>query len=204
MSPASPMARTPTPPAEQPVFSRTDWLTAVLRDRIAKGAYRPGERIREAELQLEFDLSNGPVREALQRLVADGILDRSPWRGIKVIELGQAEIFKLFQLRLALLEYAAELAARRADPVVLAQAETVWANLHKALSKVKRGNLELTSAELIEWILHGAGNNYMLQIWEKTLIPSRMYVYESMRRAAGRTGPMQYRIIDTIRSRHPI
>lgn len=195
------MARTPnlkTPPAEQPVFSRTDWLLAALRDRIVKGTYRPGERIREAELQLEFGLSNGPVREALQLLVADGILDRAPWRGVRVIDLDRAEIVQLFQLRLALLEHAAELAARRADPDVLAQAETVRANLRKALSKVKRGNLELMSADLIEWVLRGAGNNYISKIWEKTLIPSRMYAYESMRRTAGRTGPLQYRIIDTI------
>lgn len=182
----------------QPVFSRTDWLTSVLRDRIVKGKYRPGERIREAELQLEFGLSNGPVREALQRLVGDGILERSPWRGARVAELGPSEIIELFQLRLALLEYAAELAARRADPAVLAQSETVRTNLRKALSKVKRGNLELMSAELIEWILRGAGNNYMFQVWEKTLLPSRMYALESMRRTAARTGPLQFKIIDSI------
>ena len=180
------------------MFSRTDWLTSVLRDRIVKGKYRPGERIREAELQLEFGLSNGPVREALQRLVGDGILERSPWRGARVAELGPSEIIELFQLRLALLEYAAELAARRADPAVLAQSETVRTNLRKALSKVKRGNLELMSAELIEWILRGAGNNYMFQVWEKTLLPSRMYALESMRRTAAQTGPLQFKIIDSI------
>src|SRR6478735_5030445 len=96
-------------------FSRPEWLVTVVRDRILQGQYKPGDRIREAELQQEFGLSNGPVREALQRLVADGILDRSPWRGVRVVQLTKEEIVELFQLRLALLEYAAELAARRAD-----------------------------------------------------------------------------------------
>jgi DNA-binding GntR family transcriptional regulator len=181
-----------------PTFSRTDWLTSVLRDRIMIGKYLPGERIREAELQQEFGLSNGPIREALQRLVADGILDRAPWRGVRVVELGKSEIIELFQLRLAILEFAAGLAAKRADPAVLERADTVRKNLTKALSKVKRGDLALMSAELIEWVLRGAGNSRMFQIWERTLPLTRMYAYESMRRTGARTEPLQFRIIDAI------
>ena len=183
---------------QKPAFSRPDWLVSVLRDRIVRGRYKPGERIREADLQQEFELSNGQIGEALQRLVADGVLDRSPWRGVRVIELTQAEIVELFQVRLALLEYAAELAARRADPAVLAEAERVRANLRKALTKVKSGDLALMNAELIEWVLRGTGNKRMLQVWEHALLISRIYAYESMRRTAARTEPLQYKIIDCI------
>jgi DNA-binding GntR family transcriptional regulator len=181
-----------------PVLSRPEWLISIIRERIIKGQYKPGDRIRETELQQEFGLSNGPIREALQRLVADGILDRSPWRGVRVIELTEAEIIELFQLRLALLEYAAELAARRADPEVIADAERVRANLRKALMKVKKGDLALMSAELIEWVLRGAGNKRMVQVWENALLISRVYAYESMRRTAARTEPIQYALIDAI------
>jgi DNA-binding GntR family transcriptional regulator len=179
-------------------FSRPEWLISIIRDRVIKGQYKPGDRIREAELQQEFGLSNGPVREALQRLVADGILDRSPWRGVRVVELTKNEIVELFQLRLALLEYAAELAAQRADPDVIADAERVRANLRKALMKVKKGDLALMSAELIEWVLRGAGNKRMIHVWENALLISRVYAYESMRRTAARTEPIQYQIIDAI------
>lgn len=171
---------------------------SVIRDRVIKGQYKPGDRIRESELQKEFGLSNGPVREALQRLVGDGILDRSAWRGVRVVELSKDEIVELFQLRLAVLEYAAELAARRADPAVIGDAERVRGNLHNALLKVKKGDLALMSAELIDWILKGAGNKRMMHIWENALLISRLYAYESMRRTAARTEPVQYRIIDAI------
>jgi DNA-binding GntR family transcriptional regulator len=179
-------------------FSRPEWLVSVVRDRVLRGQYKPGDRIREAELQQEFGLSNGPVREALQRLVADGILDRSPWRGVRVVQLTKEEIVELFQLRLALLEYAAELAARRADPAVIADATRVRSNLKKALMKVKKGDLALMSAELIEWILRGAGNKRMMHVWENALLISRLYAYEAMRRTAARTEPIQYQIIDAI------
>ncbi len=187
----------------KPVFSRSDWLTGIIRDRILQGQYKPGDRIREAELQHEFGLSNGPIREALQRLVGDGILDRLPWRGVRVIELTEAEIVELFQLRLALLEYAAELAARRADPAVLAEADGVRNNLRKALTKVKKGDLALMSAELIEWVLRGAGNKRMMLIWQNALQISRVYAYESMRRTAARTAPLQFKIIDSIVAGNP-
>ncbi len=183
---------------EPRLFSRPDWLANMLRERILKGIYKPGDRLREVELQREFKLSNGPVREALQKLVADGILTRWPGRGVSVVELGMKEIVDLFQLRLAILELAAELAAKRADPVVLVEAALVRKNLRAALSKVKSGDLALISAELIDWILRGAGNNQMTQIWEKTLLQTRIYAYESMRRTAARTEPIQYRIIDAI------
>lgn len=187
-----------TPPQQVQQFSRPEWLVSVIRDRVIKGVYKPGDRIREAELQQEFGLSNGPVREALQRLVADGILDRSPWRGVRVVELSKDEIVELFQLRLAVLEYAAELAARRADPEVIADAERVRRNLREALMKVKKGDLALMSAELIEWVLKGAGNKRMMHVWENALLISRLYAYESMRRTAARTEPVQYQIIDAI------
>lgn len=187
-----------SPSLQAQQFSRPEWLVTVIRDRVIKGQYKPGDRIRESELQKEFGLSNGPVREALQRLVGDGILDRSAWRGVRVVELNKDEIVELFQLRLAVLEYAAELAARRADHAVIADAERVRGNLHDALMKVKTGDLALMSAELIDWILRGAGNKRMTHIWENALLISRLYAYESMRRTAARTEPVQYRIIDAI------
>src|SRR5690349_8465587 len=56
--------------------SRGEWLARILRDRILKGRYRPGDRIREIELKQEFDFSNGPVRDAFQLLAAEGLVDR--------------------------------------------------------------------------------------------------------------------------------
>jgi len=186
----------------QPTFSRSSWLAKILRDRIVKGIYRPGDRVRENELQQEFQLSNGPVREAIQKLVGEGILERSPWRGARVVELSKDEIVELFELRLALLEYAAEQAAKRASAEIIKDADRVRHNLRDALKKVKSGDLALMSAELIEWILRGANNKRLFQVWDNMLLISRVYAYESMRRTAARTEPIQYRIIDAIVARN--
>ncbi|HKJ60703.1 MAG TPA: GntR family transcriptional regulator, partial [Hyphomicrobiales bacterium] len=152
-----------------------------MRDRLLKGHYRPGDRIRETDLQKEFNLSNGPVREAIQRLAADGILERSAWRGARVIELTEDEIVELFQVRLALLEYAAELAAQRATPDQIVEAGQVREVLAAALSKVKTGELDLMNGILVQWIFRVAGNSRLHDLWNKTMLQARIYVYESMR-----------------------
>src|SRR5215472_14784231 len=108
-----------------PPAGRAAWLAQVLRERLWRGGYRPHQWIRESSLRGEFGLSNGPVREALQLLVAEGLLERVPYCGIRVIALDERELVELFQLRLALLEIAAELAALRRDPAMRAAAPQV-------------------------------------------------------------------------------
>ena len=116
-SPAAPSARRPDrgDPAEHR-FSRALWLAQILRQRIISGFYPPGERIREADLRAEFGFSNGPIRQALQTVVADGLAERAPWQSFRIKLLSRKQIVELFQVRSALLEYAAELAARNASP----------------------------------------------------------------------------------------
>ena len=109
------------PPGEHRL-SRALWLAQTVRQRIISGFYAPGARIREGELRAEFGFSNGPIRQALQAVVADGLAERAPWQSVRIKLLSQAQIVELFQVRSALLEYAAELAARNASPDALENA----------------------------------------------------------------------------------
>jgi len=186
--------------AEQIPASRGEWLARILRDRILKGQYRPGARIREIELKEEFNLSNGPVRDAFQFLAAEGLLDRAPSRGIRVVQLGPAEITALFHLRLALLEYAAERAARNIDERSKAEARALKKTLKAALSGVRSGDLGLMNGELMQWVLKTAGNKPIAETWNRTMDQTRIYVYQAMLRTAAKMEPHQYRLIDAIAS----
>ncbi len=162
----------------QPPAGRAEWLAGILRARLWNGDYRPHQWIRENALRIEFGLSNGPVREALQALVAEGLLERVPYCGIRVLALSDREIVELFQLRSALLELAAELAARRANPAALSRAPDVLkqVNLH-AEPRPAPGHL-------MGWVVEASGNRELARAWERLAGKSRMYVYESSRRAA--------------------
>lgn len=159
---------------------RAEWLAGLLRERLWDGAYRPHQWIREAGLRGEFGLSNGPVREALQMLVAEGLLERVPYCGIRVIALTAREIVALFQLRLALLEAAAELAALCGDEAALAAAPRVLAQVRLNATEPRRP----APGHLMGWLIAASGNREMARSWERVAGQSRLYLNEAARRAA--------------------
>jgi DNA-binding GntR family transcriptional regulator len=172
--------------AARPTFSRAAWAAEILRERILQGTYPPGERIREAELQAEFGFSNGPIREALQMLVAQGLAERSPFQGVRVIELTDQQLLELFEVRLAILQFAAELAACHASDEQLLNGEALRARLAAAFDAAQTSGQKLSfTGELSHWLLRAAGNDTIARIWDQTVAQSQIYVNASMRRGAG-------------------
>jgi len=74
---------------------------------------RPGERLNESELSRELGISRTPLREALNRLVAENLLEFVPSKGFFRRSIQPREIFELYQLRLSLETLAAELLIQR-------------------------------------------------------------------------------------------
>jgi DNA-binding GntR family transcriptional regulator len=82
-----------------------------LREDILAGRLQPGARLVECELTLRFAVSRGPVREALRRLAAEGLIEHAPHRGAGVRRLSARAIRELFEIRAELEALAARLAA---------------------------------------------------------------------------------------------
>ncbi|MHB8303056.1 MAG: GntR family transcriptional regulator [Acidobacteriaceae bacterium] len=85
------------------MHDRVRWT---ILDRIMDGTYQPGERLKELTLAREFHVSQAPVREALRKLEAIGVLKSDPYRGTRVRELSPTELRDAYQLR-GILEQAA-------------------------------------------------------------------------------------------------
>ena len=198
-------AATPAPAVgDDDRFSRAGWLANILRERVIDGTYPAGERIREAVLQAEFGFSNGPIREALQRLVADGLAQRAPWQGVRVVALGTQEIIELFELRSALLEYAAERAAERADDTAIKSATALRKTLAGKFAAARAGHPPPVTGATTDWVLSVAGNPQIAAVWRATMLKSRVYVYRAMKRTAGaRTAPIIEELIRSILGRKP-
>ena len=103
--------------------SRGEYVHARLRDAIKAGRYPPGTRIRETEVADWLGVSRTPVREAMRRLQADGLLVFEPWRGVVVAELDQQQIVEFYAMRRVLDGAAARLAAQHASVPELAYME---------------------------------------------------------------------------------
>lgn len=77
----------------------TDAATRVIRERILAGSLPAGEPLRQEALAAELGVSRIPLREALQRLEAEGLVALIPHRGAVVAELPTADALELFELR---------------------------------------------------------------------------------------------------------
>jgi DNA-binding GntR family transcriptional regulator len=181
-------------------------LTTVLRARILGGTYPPGTWIREAELQREFGVSNGPVREALQNAVADGLAERAPFRGIRVIELSDREITELFEVRFALLGFAAELAAERTNPLVVESAAALKARI-AAGTAGSEGDISGAHlhGDFSHWVFDVAGNPRLAEAYQRPLMQSLLYVMIARKHGAEGDAliPSVHRVIDAIAAGEP-
>jgi DNA-binding GntR family transcriptional regulator len=95
-----------TQPVPQEQLSRDGTFSrqteAVLRDMILDGSIRSGERLNEVALANALGISRGPLREAVQRLVGEGLLTVVSHRGSFVRTFERREVEELYDLRFAL------------------------------------------------------------------------------------------------------
>ncbi|HZW21865.1 GntR family transcriptional regulator [Noviherbaspirillum sp.] len=108
----------PSPPTfqtpEKAAIPRGELAYRQIRDAIQSGRLTPGTRMREVEVAQWLGTSRTPVREALGRLLNDGLVANDPNRGMIVTELDHQMVDELYVMREVLEGTAAGLAARNA------------------------------------------------------------------------------------------
>jgi DNA-binding GntR family transcriptional regulator len=90
-----------------------DFVVDEIREGILSGRYAPGQRLIGRDLTEYVGFSRGPVREALRRLSAEGLIEIVPNRGAVVRHLTRKQVEDLFVVRKNLEGLAARLAAER-------------------------------------------------------------------------------------------
>ncbi|MFI6425818.1 GntR family transcriptional regulator [Promicromonospora sp. NPDC050880] len=161
--------------ATAPSFSRVtrpstvDLIQTELRNAVYAGALAVGSPIREVEVAAQLGVSRGPLREAAQRLVQEGLLVATPGRGMRVATIGPDRLPALYEARKSVETTAARLLVRSGDDAAVAgvrQAhdELVAANRTKDARRVGGADLNL------HWALVAAAGNPWLTRWMTTLI----------------------------------
>jgi DNA-binding GntR family transcriptional regulator len=103
---------------QQPVENLTLWQRVYehLRSEILDGRLEPGTELGEVALSAQLGVSRGPLREAIGRLAAEGLVMVRPRRGAIVRELSEEEFLELYQVREAIEGMAVKLAVPRLTP----------------------------------------------------------------------------------------
>jgi DNA-binding GntR family transcriptional regulator len=161
--------------------SVVDRAHAALRERILSGELGPGERLHQEALSAELGVSRTPVREALGRLAADGLVELLPQRGARVADLRPEDMAAAYEARLAIEPVAARLAAARGG------GEGATAAMRAAVAAHRRAGGDVASAFQANRAFHlavveAAGNPFLLRfaegLWATRL---GLRVYEEQR-----------------------
>jgi DNA-binding GntR family transcriptional regulator len=92
--------------------SLSETLYGSLREKVLSGSLPPGSELRQELIARQFGVSRVPVREAMNRLQAEGLIVRRPRRGFVVTSLDIPEIIEIFELRMVLEQHAIDTATR--------------------------------------------------------------------------------------------
>lgn len=135
-----------------------DVIFETLRKAIVSGDIKPGERLMEVSLADQMGVSRTPVREAIRRLEAEGLVTMIPRKGTHVSELSVKDIMDVLEVRTVLDKLATDLAAKRMQPAQLKALESV----HKQyISCVEKENMEGAVKKDVEFhdIIYSASGN---------------------------------------------
>lgn len=104
----------------------------VLREAILSGELKPGEALVETELATQLGISRAPLREALQQLSAEGLVEIVAYKGAAVRWLDKTDIEELYSLRIVLETFAARRIIELGKPEAGAMLHTIYNNMLEA------------------------------------------------------------------------
>ncbi|MBE1575905.1 GntR family transcriptional regulator [Amycolatopsis roodepoortensis] len=145
-----------------------------LRDAIMTGALPPGTQLGETDLASRFQVSRGPLREAMQHLVSEGLLRSERHRGLFVIDLEPGDVYDIYSARSAI-ERAAMLRALRGDRErVAAELEEAVRAMATAADDDDPTALSWADLRFHEALIAASGSKRLVRMARTLLIETRM------------------------------
>lgn len=151
--------------------TKSEFVYNHVRDAVLSGDLAPGERLNQVQLAARLGASTTPLREALRRLHAEGLVHLDAHRDARVTRLSAAEARHLTEIRLSLDPLAAGLAAKHHTP---ADAEELRGLLDQLGPIVEdTDDKVLVSHRRFHSVLHRASGNPLLAqlldgLWDRT------------------------------------
>ncbi|HEY4018726.1 MAG TPA: GntR family transcriptional regulator [Pseudonocardiaceae bacterium] len=148
-----------------------------LRAAIMNGALPPGTQLGEADLAARFEVSRGPLREAMQRLVQEGLLRSERNRGLFVIELEPADVYDIYVARNAIEQAAARLILRaNRGGLVADRLAVIHAELGTAIKAGDPAAIGDADGRFHEELVRASGSTRLTRMAGTLLVESRMCI----------------------------
>jgi len=153
------------PPVIASRYSLSEQVKNYISERIATGAFAPGDRIIEARIAEELHVSTIPVREAIRELAAKRVLELLVHRGARVREVSVLETADALRVKAVLEALAARLAAPRIKELIPEMRRYVppmeEAALRRDFVEYQNQNQHFHRA-----VVEASGNEILLSVWD--------------------------------------
>lgn len=157
-----------------PRKSTVEIVSDELRSAIMYGSLEPGAQLGEAELASRLGISRGPLREAMQRLVQEGLLVSEPHRGLFVITLDEGDVEDVYLARLAIEREACRLIMARNRGEAVARLTDALDALVEAAGKRDRVAMSYADQAFHEVLVSSSGSPRLERMAHTLLVETRM------------------------------
>jgi len=165
--------------ANQPVGTLGAFVEARIERDIVEGHFLPGDRLDEEELAARLNTSRTPVREALRKLAASGLVTIRPRSGATVSRPSMALVIDLFEIVSELEGFATRLAGQRATDIQLTAVQVAHQNC-ESLAQSGDAQAYFNANRLFHGAIWVASNNVILveqiEAVDKRLSPYRRQI----------------------------
>lgn len=144
-----------------------------IRNGIMEGLFAPGEQLGEAQLAGQLGVSRGLLREAMQRLVQDGLLRSERYRGLFVVELDDGDICDVYLAREGV-EQAAVRALLQRDEMDLSELDKVVNQMSSAVRRRRPGSLPQLDLQFHATLVEASESTRLQRVMQSLLVETGM------------------------------
>ena len=159
--------------------SLSDQVYDALRIAIVRSELAPGEKLVELDIAAQMGTSQGPVREALQRLVHDGLVERRARSATYVTSISIDEMHELFDVRSSVEGFAIRRTARKVTPeqcAVLDELIGKMADFGRQKDMIMLAEYDMQfHREIVEW----SGGAGLLRVWNTLSSQMQRFIVQS-------------------------
>jgi len=170
--------------------SLADAVAERIRADILSGLYAPGDRLVERRLAQRFGVSHIPLREALARLVEEGLVERPPRRGARVASLSPRMLEEISSLRVVLEQFVIRRLQGRFTPAASADLQAIVDRMTQAAEQQDLALVHELDHQFHEYLWQLADHTLLVEVAGQL----RGRVRHFLRAAAAPLGPSGMRL----------
>ena len=198
--------RTLHPRHERSVKSLADQIYQRLRLNVISGQLTPGARLVEMEIASEMGTSQGPVREALQRLEREGLVERQSHSATFVTDFSLDEMYELFSIRSVIEEFAIKRTVQVINEQQIAQEQELLELMREAGQRDDMVTLTEYDLRFHRNICQWSGSATLLRAWNPLYSQIQRFVVQTHKvyfQAATDIADSHTPIIEALKGRDP-